>query len=104
MYIQTNFLRVIVIYICVRYWLLIWLVARLESWRAGQVLRAGASGAAEAHADVPPLERARQLPIRSKEEEEEEGQVSVGIGRKRKCKRNRNRGKQPRHIDRTEQR
>ena len=37
--------------------------------RAGQVLREGPAGAAEAPADVPPLERKRQLPIRPEEEE-----------------------------------
>ncbi len=50
-------------------------MAQSESRRAGQVLREGAGGAAEAHADVPALERQGQLPIRAQEEEEEAGET-----------------------------
>ena len=38
---------------------------------AGQVLRKGAARAPATHADVPALERARQLPVRTEEEETE---------------------------------
>ena len=49
-------------------------VARPFSRGAGQVLREGAGGAAAAHADVPALERPRQLPLRPEEEEAEAGE------------------------------
>ena len=51
------------------------LVARVESRGTGQVLREGAPGAPAPHADVPALERARQLPLRPEEEEAEARQV-----------------------------
>ena len=46
-------------------------VARPFPRGAGQVLREGPHGAAEAHGDVPELEREGQLPVRAQEEETE---------------------------------
>ena len=50
-------------------------MARVDARGAGQVLREGASSAPAAHADVPPLERAGQLPLRPEEEETEARQI-----------------------------
>ena len=49
-------------------------MAQFEPRGAGQVLREGTRGEAEAHANVPALERQGQLQIRPEEEEAEEGQ------------------------------
>ena len=46
-------------------------MARADQRGTGQVLREGAARAPATHADVPALERARQLPVRTEEEETE---------------------------------